>query len=207
MEIWTSLRDSLPELQHPLMKVLDWGSVPLGLLYTYFAGRGKLFSWYFAFGSSLILVPLSLKSGYVFDTALHFFYALAAIWGYFTWKQAGADATRTYRSLNNYIFAALSLFIALVSGILAFYADRHIEWADLPYLDAFTTSFSVFGTLLIVYRYRQAWLLFVVIDAAWVFMYARKSLWGVTLLYALYTLVAVYAFQKWKNKANLSASQ
>jgi nicotinamide mononucleotide transporter len=203
MEFWNLFRDMLPELEHPFMLALDWIAVPLGLMYTYFAGRGKLYSWGVAFISSLILVPLSLKSGYVFDTLLHFFYALAAIWGFFSWRKAGGDSARTYGVLNFKLLMMWCVGLVALSYWLARSAEAFIGWADLPFLDALTTVFSVFATVLIIYRFRDAWLLFIFIDAAWVFMYARKSLWGLTLLYSLYTLFALYAYFQWKRKSEV----
>ncbi|MCF0197273.1 MAG: nicotinamide mononucleotide transporter, partial [Bacteroidaceae bacterium] len=78
--------------------------------------------------------------------------------------------------------------------------------ADRPKLDAvidavdvrFTTALSVVGMFMLARKYVEQWWVWVAVDTVCVALYAYKALYATSLLYALYTVIAVAGYYKWR---------
>jgi nicotinamide mononucleotide transporter len=81
--------------------------------------------------------------------------------------------------------------------ILAFGAER-FSTAELAYLDAFTTVFAIIATYMVVKKYIENWLIWIVVDLVASGMYFYKDLYFTSLLFLIYTLIAIFGYFKWK---------
>ena len=75
--------------------------------------------------------------------------------------------------------------------------------ADIPYWDAFTSSFSVVGTYMQARKHLQNWLLWLVIDAVYIGVYWYKGLNAFALLSIIYLGLAAYGYWKWRNQLSV----
>lgn len=75
---------------------------------------------------------------------------------------------------------------ALTGGALHRFSD-----AKTPFLDAFTTVFSLIATWLMVNYVVENWLYWIVIDTVAIFLYAFRQLYLSALLFVLYLLMAI----------------
>jgi nicotinamide mononucleotide transporter len=188
--------DEIPDFW---LSIIEAFAVLLALMYTVFAGLGKRYSWFFAFFSSLFLGFICLKSNYVMDSVLHLFYMLAAVWGWKEWSKL-SFTLNSFRKMPFFQFFIISILTLSIGVLMGLWVQENVPLADLPIWDSCTTVLSIAGTVLIVYRFREAWLWFIFVDSVGVWMYARKALFGVALLYFVYTLLAGFAFYKWNNR-------
>jgi nicotinamide mononucleotide transporter len=86
---------------------------------------------------------------------------------------------------------------------MAFWFQQNTN-AKLPWLDAPVTIFSIWATWLVIKKVLQNWLLWIVIDSVAIYIYVQRSLTITALLYALYTLLAIIGYLKWKKVQKLS---
>jgi nicotinamide mononucleotide transporter len=75
--------------------------------------------------------------------------------------------------------------------------------ADFAYLDATTTCFSVISTYLVAKKILENWLYWVVIDAASIYLYISKGYYPTSVLFMLYTLMAVWGYRQWKRTLSI----
>jgi nicotinamide mononucleotide transporter len=68
---------------------------------------------------------------------------------------------------------------------------------SLPYLDAFTTVFSIGATFMVVRRVLENWFYWVIIDMVSVYLYYYKELNMTALMYSAYTVIAIFGYYKW----------
>ena len=65
-------------------------------------------------------------------------------------------------------------------------------------LDALLTAASLVTTYMMIRKWAENWLLWVLIDGTYVLLYALTNLWSYALLYAVYAVMAWYGWKQWK---------
>lgn len=175
-----------------------WESIAVlsAIVYVYLASKGRRLCFLFGLISSAIYVYLTIELKFYFDTFINTYYIYMSFAGWFAWKkQKGGEIV--VQKLPNKILS-LSLLIGFpLTLLLAFWADRYTD-ASIPYLDAFTTVFSVIATWMVVKRYLENWLFWIIIDSVAAAMYFYKELYLTALLFLIYTIIAFNGYFKWK---------
>ena len=69
--------------------------------------------------------------------------------------------------------------------------------STLSYLDACTVALSVIAQLLMVWRYREQWAMWIAIDIASIVMFALLGQWSMVAMYIAWTANAVYGWYNW----------
>ena len=69
--------------------------------------------------------------------------------------------------------------------------------AASTYVDAILFFGSFSAQMLMVYEKYESWMLWLVVDAGYVVLYASQELLFTTLLYALFTVLAALGWSKW----------
>ncbi len=188
--------------QMTLLHGSEWAAVMLALVYLVLAARNDIRCWIWG-GLSCAFwawAAFSLYKLYV-DALLQVFYVLMSVWGWYSWKQGGETGrpiTRMRRKEHLGLLFGGSLLSLLVGYLFARYTD-----AALPYLDAFTTVFSVLTTFLVIYRKLENWLYWLVIDSLYVYQYGSRGGYLFALLFVLYLVLAVAGYFKWRKNLYL----
>jgi nicotinamide mononucleotide transporter len=80
--------------------------------------------------------------------------------------------------------------------------DQYSNQAN-PYLDAFTTIFSLMATFMVAKKVLENWIYWIIIDAFSVYLFASRGLYMTSVLFILYTLIAIFGYFSWKKQFNL----
>lgn len=67
-----------------------------------------------------------------------------------------------------------------------------------PWLDSFTTALSIVGMWMLARKYVEQWWAWIVVDIVSAGLYVYKDLNFTAGLYALYTIIAIFGYLKWK---------
>ena len=90
------------------------------------------------------------------------------------------------------------LGVALVFGMGSGYLhQQYFPSVSFPFLDASLTGLSIYGTWLATQRKIENWLVWLVVDIAYVGMYATKELWGTAALYLVFIILAIKGYLDW----------
>lgn len=135
-------------------------------------------------GSSIFMILCWRKQIYA-EAALHVFYVGMAIVGVVGW---GASV-----KLIDASFAAHApwLFVGATASLGLGFVLKKTTNARLPYLDAFTTIFSLIATWFMVTYVHENWLYWIVIDTAAIFLYAYRRMPFAATLFVIYLLMAI----------------
>ncbi len=173
----------------------EWIAVFSGLIYVVLIARKKITAWFFAAISSSIYVYLCFISDYFLETGLQLFYLFMAFLGWYKWNQKKNEKEFIRRwSLKMHL---INIGISVLTTILfAFFFDAFTR-QELPYLDAFTTVFSIGATFMVAQRVLENWIYWIVIDIVSIRLYAYKDLNLTALLFLIYTIIAVVGYYKW----------
>jgi len=165
------------------------------LVYVALAAKSNRICFLFGLLSSLIYIYLATVSKFYFDSFINGYYVLMSVYGWFAWTSK--KGLPTIRSLSKVEFIILITTGLCIAFILAFIAESYSD-ASLAYFDAFTTIFAIIATWMVVKRYLENWLIWIVVDFVAAGMYYYKELYLTSLLFAIYTIVAIFGFFKWK---------
>ena len=99
-------------------------------------------------------------------------------------------------SLSSYP-AAVAFF--LIAWVATYYVL--VTWTNstVPLLDSFTNALSFVGLWALARKYLEQWFFWIVVDAVCSYLYISKGIPFKATLYALYVLIAVMGYFKWKS--------
>jgi nicotinamide mononucleotide transporter len=135
------------------------------------------------------------------DMLLQGVFALAIVYGWTRWLQHLGDDGRVRVAPLAYRTAILHITVGIAGAVsLGLLMHRYTD-AALPWLDAALAAFSLVAQWWAIRRHTAAWWMWIVVDLIYVGMYAYKSLFITTLLYAGFVLLAVAGLRSWQNAA------
>ena len=184
------------------MTVLEVTAVITAIIYVILAAKEKAICFFFAFISSSIYIYICYHYKLYFDTIISIYYVVMAVVGWFMWKkkESGTDTGINSAGKRKMIMLCIIGVISVVitGAFAACYTD-----ASLPFVDSFTTVFAIIATVMVVRKEIENWILLAVVDAVSIGMYFYKGLFFTSLLYLLYTIIAINGYIIWKRKMKI----
>ena len=175
--------------------------VVTSLIYLYFSVRQIIWLWPFGILSSALFIWIFFSSKFYADMGLQVYYLGISIYGWIFWlhggnrgsAQARLPVTRISRRLI-WILAGtgMALFLGIVS-ILKFLTDSDVPWGD-----GFTTAASIIATWMLARKILEHWLVWIVVDIIAALLYFYKGLYPSSVLYLIYSGIAVLGYMQWK---------
>ncbi len=134
--------------------------------------------------------------------ALQGYYVAISIYGWYFWLKGG-NKTKTIEvpvsRLSKKIFWLMIPVTAVVYGIILYILLNYTD-SPVPYMDSMTTALSVVATWMLARKIIEHWIIWVFVDAVSAGLYIYKSLWPTTVLFIIYTIMAVAGYYEWKKK-------
>ncbi|MFA0961498.1 nicotinamide riboside transporter PnuC [Roseivirga sp. BDSF3-8] len=176
-------------------------AVVLGLLYLILASRESLWCWPAALLSVCLYIYICLNAKLYSETGLQFFYLAMAIYGWYSWKNGSQSRNEelpiTVWPLRYHIVIILAG--SLITILAGYIMDNQTD-AALPYMDAFTTVFSVITTIMVTRKVLENWLYWIIIDGVGVYMYFQRELFLTSLLFLIYVGIVIYGYFDWQKR-------
>ncbi|MCK6421490.1 MAG: nicotinamide riboside transporter PnuC [Aquabacterium sp.] len=167
--------------------------------------RVHVLAWPLAIAASALYGLLFLHSRLYGEAGLQVLFVVVAGWGWWQWLR-GTDSTgaplQVHRlSPRSRVWTALATLAAwpLLGLLLA-----HTTDTDVPYLDALPTVGSVTGQFLLGRKLVENWPVWVAVNLVSVVLFSVKGLWLTVLLYALFTVMALWGWRAWARLARSS---
>ena len=183
------------------MLVLESAAALLALAYVLLAIKEDRKCWYAAILSSTLYIAVFYDARLYLEAGLQIFFIVLAFLGLKKWQSriAKQESKIHYISLKKHLtLIALTTSISICFGFIIAQNTN----ADLPYLDALITCFSVMTTYLVAEKIIENWLYWIVIDVLSIFVNFHKGLYLFAILFFIYTIVAVIGYFNWKKEMN-----
>ena len=182
-------------------------AVVFGIAYILLAAKESLWTWLFAFLSTIIYTLLFWEGALLSSSLLNFYYMGMAVYGFILWKSGGEKGEElevTRWSLEKNIITILSgSVLTLVLGTLS---DTYTD-ANFAYLDTFVMVFSVIATWMLANKILENWLYWMVIDSTAIVLYWKSGYLATIVLFILYVILAFYAYFSWWKTYHVHRSQ
>ena len=124
------------------------------------------------------------------------FYLLTMIIGLLLWgKNKTNDEVKTETmGFSDYII--LAVFIPLlIFGVSLFIVDAN---SDQPFLDTLTTVIGIIAQIMLIFRFREQWVLWFILDVLCIALWAKDGNWCLMVQYIFWTINCVYGYFCWK---------
>ncbi|WP_367388058.1 nicotinamide riboside transporter PnuC [Lewinella sp. LCG006] len=178
---------------------LDWIVTITALIYVVLSAKNNPWCWPFGIVSCTLWAYASYGYGLYSDVLLQIFYVVMGFWGWYNWQKGSAQGGAMPISRMTPTAHLLYISVGIVAGGLLGYLFSNTN-AAATYWDAFTTTFSVLATVMLVRRQLENWAYWIVIDLAYAGLYYSRGAVLFALLMMVYTIIAVYAFDTWKEQ-------
>jgi len=182
------------------LEALSWleaSGVFFGLLYIYLAAKENIWCWPAGLVSVIIYIFICIDAKLYAETALQFYYLGTSLYGWYHWQNQKTKEElpiSTMSAREHFLFIGLGAIITLGVGYgLTTYTD-----ASIPYIDSFTTVFSLFTTWLVTRKVLENWLYWIIVDSVGAYQYFYKELYLTSFLFALYVVIVVFGYIKWR---------
>ncbi len=183
----------------------------IGLLYLWLEYKASIYLWIVGVIMPSIYLFVYYEAALYADVALNVYYLLAAVYGWMMWKRKEADGASEEgvvgirsvfgapRWLQATIVVAAVLLLVLIAQVLMHFTDSEVPW-----FNALNASLSIVGMWMLAKKYVEQWWVWVAADIACAALYFHTGLYLTAALYALYTVIAVFGYFKWKKMMAVS---
>ncbi len=160
-------------------------------------------AWPLAIAASLVYGWLFFASKLYGDVAVQAFFVVSSVWGWYQWlfgrrkSDTGAvQPLRIARLGTRRVLVVGALWLALwpvLGAALARFTDT-----DVPYFNAFPTVGSFIGQILLALKFIETWPVWLLVNVVSIVLYGTKALWLTVVLYAIFALLAVAGWRRWR---------
>lgn len=132
------------------------------------------------------------------DMVLQAVFGIAIVYGWAVWGRKKHDAGEVVVEPLQAIRAMTGLAAGGLGAFAIGWFTSHYTDAALPWMDATLSSFSLVAQYWTARRHAASWLLWIVVDIAYVGMFVFKGLWLTAGLYAAMIALAVMGYMHWR---------
>ncbi len=184
---------------------LEIGAVVFGLAYLFFLIQEERIFLVFGIASSLLSIVLFYQNNLYSEAILFIYYVIIGVYGYWLWTMKNEQNTPIKIAKIPLKVLVLTLIIGGLGTVSLGWFFTNYSDADSPYFDASTTAFSFVASYLEVKKYIAAWLFWIVINGATIFLYLSKDLNIYTLLTVVYFAFSFFGVWQWRKKYNVAS--
>lgn len=182
------------------MNYLEIIGTLIGLIYLWLEYKASIYLWIASIIMPAIYVFVYYKAGLYADFGINVYYLIATAYGWLTWKYGIKKSDQPELPITclplKYLPLLTAVFFFAFFGI-AYLLINHTD-SNVPWLDSFTTSLSIIGMWMLARKYVEQWWVWVLVDVVCCGLYIYKELYFTSGLYGLYSIIAIFGYQKWK---------
>lgn len=193
--------------------ILGFSVFLTGVLCVVLAAKGNI--WTYAFGTynTLGYAYIAFTNGLYGEMGLNLLFFLPMnVIGFIMWRKHMRDGQVEMRKLTPIRFTLVALGSVACTFAMGFVLSL-ISGQNTPYIDATTNVLSIIATILMVRRYREQWLLYVVLNIFTIVMWTIRTVNGssdgimMIVMWSAYLVNAVYGFIVWSRGAAYSTQE
>lgn len=178
------------------MNILDWIGATLALLGVYLTIQQNIFCWAVSIVSLIVSSVSFFNTKLYGDSALQLIYIGQSIYGWSLWKNNQAlSQSKAFRIPKQKIIPPVGICVFLTIGIFLILTKVN---SSFPEADAILTGLSILATYFMLKKWIENWLLWVVIDLAYVILYVQKELFPYAIQYFIFSILAGVGYFQWR---------
>ena len=194
---------------------MDWKlllqivGVALGVIYLYLEYKANIWLWVVGIVMPIVHGVLYFRSGLYADCSMQIYYILAGLYGMAVWRKG---ASRQHKGDNSTGITAtpmkmwgviFTLYVVLHTAI--YYLLITFTDSSVPFWDAMTTALCIVAYWMLSRKFVEQWLVWLAVDVITVGLYIHKDIPLTASLYALYCVLAIVGYRRWRKMMRAEA--
>ena len=177
---------------------LDIVTTVLGLAYILLEYKASVWMWAVGFAMQALGIVLYYQKGLYADCGMEFYYLAMTMYGWWRWvhgseKKQNLPISRFPRRLVLPWLLLIAVVWFVIYWLLISFTNSNV-----PLADSFTTALSIVGIWALAHKYLEQWFIWIVVDVVTCVLYFYKGIPFKASLYALYVVIAILGFFKWR---------
>lgn len=181
-----------------------------GIISVVLCAKGKISFYYVGFVQTLSYIYLAYVNAFYGEVIENLFYLVTMVWGIFLWKknmQKNRDGTsdvlaKKFTVLEWIIYTVGTL---VLTAIVGFWLQS--IGSQQAYLDAATNVLAIAAQILMMRRYREQWIFWIVINVICTVMWWRAGNWSMVAMYIGWIINAGYGWYNWTKLNRVQSSE
>ncbi len=183
---------------------LDIVTTVLGLAYILLEYRASVWMWVVGFIMQALGIVLYYQKGLYADCGMEFYYLAMTIYGFWRWVGKPSTLHTPHSTLHIHHFPRrlITPWLIGTGALWMFIYWLLVTFTDstVPLADSFTTALSLLGIWALAHKYLEQWFIWIAVDVVTCVLYAYKGLPFKSSLYALYVIIAVFGYLRWRRQ-------
>ncbi len=174
-----------------------------GVICVVLAAKGHIWTYIFGMINTVTYAYVAYNNGLFGEMGLNiFFFIPTNVIGYFMWKNKIHDQQVEMRGLKPVIRIVIGISCVILTLILGYLLSK-ISGQNSPYIDGTTNVLSVVATILMINRYKEQWLLYIVLNIFTILMWSLRTIDGsengpvMIVMWSAYLINALYGYYNW----------
>lgn len=166
-------------------------------------GKGKISNYLFGAVNVVLYALVAWQAKYYGDVMLNLLYYFPTnILGWFAWKKHMNDDSKEVYKQRMTLKQDIVVGVLCAVGIFGYSFVLHLLGGNLPIVDSMSTVLSVVAQILMIKRFTEQWVIWILVDVVSVIMWIAAFFNGgesvaVLLMWSVYLVNAVIMFIKW----------
>lgn len=158
----------------------------------------KKYAFYFWGLLQLItILIISFQTGLFGKVLENGFYLITTIIGMFVWgKNVDGNEVKTQKMNGGDWLVLSSILPLLILGISVFVVK--FNNSEQIFLDTLTTTIGIIAQIMLIFRFKEQWILWLILDVLCVILWAIDGNWCLSIQYLFWTINCIYGMIIWK---------
>jgi len=170
----------------------------LGVLSVYLMTRQRPIAWPIGLVMVLLYSWVFFVARLYSEMLLQLIYAVLQLYGWWQWWRKPIGQPSLSVSFLPRLLLLRDLFIGLAITLSLGFFMSHYTQANVPWLDAALTGFSLVGQYWMAHKRIQCWWMWLVLNIIYVVMFIWVELYVTAALYVVFIGLAIYGWQQWR---------
>ena len=171
-----------------------------GVVSVVMCAKGRTMFYFIGFIQTITYLVLAWQNQFYGEVLENLFYFVTMIWGIFLWKKNEVKNEDGTEDVIAKKFKPWQWILSILGTVLATLVMGY--WLDTigsaqAYTDAATNVMAIFAQLLMIWRFREQWIWWLVIDIFCIKMWFVTGNWSMVAMYIAWTANCIYGWVNW----------
>lgn len=171
-----------------------------GVISVVLCAKGKISFYFIGFVQTITYTFLAWRNCFYGEVLENIFYLVTMVWGIFVWKKNSMVDDNGSAHVEVLKFTPVMWVLSILGTVTCTLGMGY--WLDSigsaqAYTDAATNVLAIFAQILMVKRYREQWLWWLIIDILCLKMWFVACNWSMVAMYVAWTINCIYGWYNW----------
>lgn len=171
-----------------------------GVISVVLCAKGKISFYFIGFVQTTSYLILSWQNKFYGEVVENIFYLITMIIGIFLWKKNMFKNENGLEQVKTKAMTTLQWILSIVGTIVFTIITGYILnliGSNQPYTDAATNVIAIFAQILMIKRYKEQWIWWLVLNVLCVKLWVVAENWSMVAMYIAWIINCIYGWYNW----------